>query len=93
MTLWQRGLVWADQAGAPKTGNQAWIAVIVIAIVIVIGAVFSYRDQRIRNLEQDLVKKNEALQRSEQKYRSLVESQTRGGFQRGRNPHPDSGRP
>jgi len=69
-----QGIAWASQAGGAGTGEQAWVAVIVIAIVIGIGGALSYRDQRIRNLENEVAGKNEALQRSEEQYRSLVES-------------------
>ncbi len=70
----RQGLVWADQPRDVGTGHQTWIAVVVIAIVIGTGAVLSYRDQRIRNLEKEVRKKNDSLQRSEEQYRSLVES-------------------
>jgi PAS domain S-box-containing protein len=68
-------VVWAaDQAGGVGASDQAWVAIIVIAIVISIGAVFSYRDQRIRSLEKEVARKNHALQKAQEQYRSLVES-------------------
>jgi PAS domain S-box-containing protein len=67
-------LGWADQTGTETTDVQAWITVIVIVIAVGVGAVFSYRDQRIRNLEREVARKDEALQQSEEQYRSLVES-------------------
>ena len=68
-------MAWAaDQAERVKTSDQAWVTIAVIAIVICIGAVLSYRDQRIRNLEKEISQKNHALQKSEEQYRSLIES-------------------
>jgi PAS domain S-box-containing protein len=68
------GILWGSEVGETDIQNQVWVAISIIALVLGLGAVLSYRDQRIRNLEKEIAKKNEDLQRSEEKYHSLVES-------------------
>ncbi len=64
-----------DQAArAGADGGHLWITISVIALVIGLGAILSYRDQGIRKLEKEVSLKNEQLEKSEEKYRSLVES-------------------
>ena len=72
--LWQEMALAADPAGGGGTSHQAWSTIVLIVIVICIGAVLSYRDQRIRNLEKEVAKKTHGLQKAQEQYRSLVES-------------------
>ena len=64
----------ANGAGDPLADEQTWLILSIALGIVGLGAVLLYRDHRIRLLEKDIARKNEALQKSEMKYNSLVES-------------------
>ncbi len=51
-----------------------WVLCISIASIIGIGAVLLYEEKRVRSLRQQVARKTEELKKSEEKYRSLIES-------------------
>jgi two-component system NtrC family sensor kinase len=69
------GHAWgAGRPGEVEGNEQVWMAFSIALGIVGLGVMFLYRDQRIRDLEKKLAGKDEALQKSEEKYRSLVES-------------------
>jgi len=51
-----------------------WVLCISIASIIGIGAILLYKEKRVRSLRQQVARKTEELIKSEEKYRSLIES-------------------
>ncbi len=65
----------STQFGAVGSRHLLWFQLIAIGpIIIGIGVLFLYETKRIRSLHQQVTKNSEELKKSEEKYRSLVES-------------------
>ncbi len=68
------GHAWgANRPGEVGGNEQLWMAFSIALGIVGLGVMFLYRDQRIRDLEKKLAGKDEALQKSEEKYRCLVD--------------------
>ncbi|MBE9570891.1 MAG: PAS domain S-box protein [Proteobacteria bacterium] len=54
---------------------MVWFPYVTIASVVIgLGAVLLYEEKRVRSLRQQVARKTEELKKSEEKYRSLIES-------------------
>ena len=69
------GLHLGDRLSEAGSSHLFWAGGISIAFIVVgIGAVLLYEERRVRILRQEVTQKSEELKKSEEKYRSLIES-------------------
>ena len=64
----------ANGVGNGMVDEHTWLTISIVLGILALGAFLLYRDHRIRDLEREIARKNRQLQRSEVKYKSLVES-------------------
>ena len=66
----------SSQSSEAVSTNLLWfLSIGIVSIVVAIGAtVWVYEKKRVRSIQQQVAQKTEELKKSEEKYRSLVES-------------------
>jgi two-component system NtrC family sensor kinase len=69
------GLPLSHQLGEDASKPLFWFQYVTIAFLVIgIGAVLLYEEKRVRGLQQQMAQHREELKKSEENYRSLVES-------------------
>jgi two-component system NtrC family sensor kinase len=69
------GLPLSHQLGEDGSKPLFWFQYVTIAFLVIgIGAVLLYEEKRVRSLQQQMAQHHEELKKSEENYRSLVES-------------------
>ncbi|HID29277.1 MAG TPA: PAS domain S-box protein, partial [Desulfobacterales bacterium] len=68
------GLLPAYHLGEAGSRHLFWFQLISIASVLGIGGLLLYEERQVRSLRKQLAKKAEELKKSEERYRSLIES-------------------
>jgi two-component system NtrC family sensor kinase len=68
------GLPPSYDLGEAGSRRLFWFRSVSIASIIGIGAILLYEERRVRGLRQQVARKSEELKKSEERYRSLIES-------------------
>lgn len=69
------GLALSNPSGEAEATHLFWFRSVSIAFIVIgIGAILLYEEKRCRSLQQQVGQKTEELKKSEERYRSLIES-------------------